>query len=61
MDQEQALSISRVAKRLDVCDRTARRIVASGDLKAHRIRGRWRIFEADLKEYLAKTVNRSAA
>jgi excisionase family DNA binding protein len=54
----QALSVSRLAKRLCVCERTARRIIEAGDLKAHRIGRQWRVFELDLRDYLARQVNR---
>ena len=58
MDHYGAISISKVGKRLGVSVRTARKIVASGDLRAHRIRRQWRVFEEDLREYLAKQANR---
>jgi excisionase family DNA binding protein len=60
-DENKALSISRVSKRLNVCNKTTRRIIASGELRAHRIRRQWRVFEVDLREYLAKNVNRRVA
>ena len=49
---DSAISVAVIAKRLDVCERTARRIIEAGDLKAHRIRRQWRVFEADFQEYL---------
>jgi len=55
---EQALSVSQLAKRLYVCERTARRIIESGELRAHRIGRQWRVFELDLRDYLAKQANR---
>jgi excisionase family DNA binding protein len=58
----QALTVSRVAKRLDTSNRTVLRIIESGQLIAHRIgRRQWRIFEPDLQEYLARQSNRKAA
>jgi excisionase family DNA binding protein len=60
-DENKALPISHVSKRLNVCYKTTRRIIASGELRAHRIRRQWRVFEVDLREYLAKTVNRKVA
>jgi excisionase family DNA binding protein len=55
---DSAISVAVIAKRLDVCERTARRIIEAGDLKAHRIRRQWRVFEADFQEYLAGRTNR---
>ena len=54
---DQAISVSRLAKRLDVSTRTARRIIEVGDLKAHRIGRQWRVFEPDLHDYLARQAN----
>jgi excisionase family DNA binding protein len=42
-------SVSRLAKRLNVSTRTARRIIEDGALKAHRIGRQWRVFEEDLQ------------
>jgi excisionase family DNA binding protein len=56
-----ALSVAVVARRLHVCDRTARRIIKAGDLKAHRIRRQWRVFEGDFQAYLADRTNRREA
>lgn len=55
---ETKLSLCRVAKRLNVSERTARRLIEAGDLKAYRIGRQWRVFESDLQEYLAKQANR---
>lgn len=54
---EEAFSITRMARRLDVSERTARRIIEIGQLKAHRIGRQWRVFEADLQDYLARNAN----
>lgn len=58
---DQAISVSRVAVRLDVSERTARRLIETGDLKAHRIGRQWRVFAADLQDYLDGQSNRKAA
>jgi excisionase family DNA binding protein len=58
---EQAISIRHLAKRLDVSTRTARRLIREGELRAHRIRRQWRVFESDLHDYLARQANRHAA
>jgi excisionase family DNA binding protein len=58
---ERANSISSIAKRLGVSEKTARRIIEAGALKAYRIGKQWRVFEGDLQEYLAQQANRQAA
>lgn len=58
---DSVISVAVVAKRLGVCERTARRIIKSGDLKAHRIRRQWRVFERDYQDYLAGQANRRDA
>jgi excisionase family DNA binding protein len=58
ISNERALSVSQLAKRLYVCERTARRIIEAGELKAHRIGRQWRVFEPDLRDYLARQANR---
>lgn len=55
------LSVSDVATRLGISARTAWRIVVSGKVKAHRIGGQWRVFEADLRAYLESCSNAHAA
>lgn len=60
-NQDGALSVSRVAEELQVCKKTARRIIDSGDLRAHRIRRQWRVFRKDFEEYLARQANQHAA
>jgi excisionase family DNA binding protein len=61
VNQDRALSISTIAKRLDVCERTARRLVESGDLRAIRVGRQWRILPRDFEEYLSRPVKRDAA
>jgi excisionase family DNA binding protein len=50
-------SVMEAARRLGFSERKTHREIASGNLKAHRIGRNWRIFEADLQEYLMKTAN----
>jgi excisionase family DNA binding protein len=57
MVDDKALSVLRIARLLAISGRTARRIIEAGDLRAHRIGRQWRVFEPDLKEYLARHVN----
>jgi len=47
------LSIAEIAERLDVCDRTVRRIIEKKKLGKHRIGGQIRVSELDLAAYLA--------
>lgn len=53
-----AFTVAELARRLQTCERTARRIIETGQLRAHRIRGQWRIREEDFEAYLAETSNR---
>jgi excisionase family DNA binding protein len=56
----QALWVSQIAKCLDVCDKTARRIIEPGALMAHRSGPDWRVFESHFQAYLARQANRQA-
>lgn len=47
-------SVDEVATRLGVHPRTVRRLIARGELIAHRIGGSVRISERDLQVYLAR-------
>lgn len=51
-DHLHLLDIPAVAHRLDVCDKTVRRLIACGDLSAHRIGRQLRISEKDFKRFL---------
>lgn len=55
--QVNASSVSRLSKRLDVSERTARRLIESGELRAYRVGRQWRVFEPDLQDYLAHNQN----
>lgn len=48
------LSIQAVAELLGVSTKTVRRLIAGGDLAAHRIGGSLRISEEDLRAYLSR-------
>jgi excisionase family DNA binding protein len=52
-----ALSVLQVGRRLRVSESTTRRLIETGELKAHRVRHLVRVFEADLQEYLARNAN----
>jgi len=57
---EKPLRVSEVSRILGVCDRTTRRLIAARLLKAHWIGSRWRVFQPDIEEYLARHSNRKA-
>lgn len=46
------LSIKEVAERLSVCERTIRRAIKSGELRASMAGRQYRISEDDLRDYL---------
>ena len=47
-------TISETAEILNVSPRTVRRLIESGDLRAHRIRGLVRVADADIAVFLAE-------
>ena len=47
-------TIAETAEILNVSQRTVRRLIQSGELRAHRIRGLVRISDADIAAYLAE-------
>ncbi len=49
----QLFTVAQIAEMLRVNPRTVRRLIAAGDLVAHRFRGCLRITEADLRAFLA--------
>jgi excisionase family DNA binding protein len=61
MNAEQAISVQHIAEQLNVSARTTRRLIATGELRAHRIGGQWRVFVSDLRQYLAARTNYRAA
>jgi excisionase family DNA binding protein len=61
MADEPALSLQALAKRLNVSEKTVRRIVETGKLRAHRIGRQIRVFEADFQNFLSERANREAA
>ena len=54
----QVFSVRDVARRLMIAERTARRLILSGALHAHRAGRAWRIPEQSLVEYIRSTSNR---
>jgi excisionase family DNA binding protein len=48
----QLLDIPAVARRLDVCDKTVRRLIARGELRAHRIGRLLRVSEEELRRFI---------
>ncbi len=51
------LTVSEAAERLNVSERTVRRLIAEGKIRIYRIRRSIRIREADLLDYL-KTIRK---
>ncbi len=51
------LSIAETAKFLGVSEKTVRRKITSGDLRASRVGAQWRIRPEDIEAYLASTGN----
>jgi excisionase family DNA binding protein len=56
---EQAHSVEGISKQLLVSEKTVRREIETGNLRAHRIRRQLRVFESDLRDYLARQINLS--
>lgn len=52
------MTIPEVAAYTQLSEKTVRRMIARGDLKAIRIRSRWRIHQEDLEACLAQAANR---
>ena len=61
MMNEKLMRVSHVSKALGVCDRTTRRLIESGSLKAIRIAKRWMVSPSDLQDFLVQQSNRRAA
>lgn len=52
------LTVSQVAKYLQISDKTVRRLIADGKLTASKVGGRsWRIKKTDIEKYLDKHTN----
>ena len=49
-------SIATIATRWGVCERTIRRLIDSGELRAHKIGGQIRIAEVDAKAFLQSNI-----
>jgi len=50
--------IAETSRMLKTSDFTIRRLIKSKQLRGVKVGGQWRIFEADLEEYLAEKENR---
>ncbi len=57
INDKAAHSVRQVSRRLFTAESTTRRLIKSGGLKAHRVGRQWRVFEADLQDYLARNAN----
>lgn len=51
---QRLLTVARIAERLDVCERTVRRLIQSGHLKSLRVGRCLRITEEDFQAYVAR-------
>lgn len=49
------LSVAEVAESLGLCERTVKRRIESGELAAHKFGQKWKIKEADLQDYIARS------
>ncbi len=54
---QRLLTIPEVAELLQVSTKTVRRMIASGDLPAHRLGRQWRIGPAELERFLRSKVS----
>jgi len=52
-----ALSKAETAARLGTSERTVERFIDSGRIRAHKVGGRWKVFENDLDAFLAQCAN----
>jgi excisionase family DNA binding protein len=53
-----ALSITKVSRLLDISENTTRRLIKAGKIPASRVGQQWRVFRGDLKKYIKETANR---
>ena len=52
------LTVSQVAEYLQISEKTIRRLIANGKIKASKVGGRaWRIKESDIEHYLNENTN----
>ena len=49
------LSVAEVAESLGLCQRTVKRRIEDGELAAHKFGQKWKIDEADLQDYIARS------
>jgi excisionase family DNA binding protein len=57
MIPHEAYSITQTARRFNVSIGVVRRLIRDGKLTAHRVGNQWRVFEADLQDYLERNAN----
>jgi excisionase family DNA binding protein len=50
-------TVAQAAKRLNVSERTVRRMIDSKEITAYKVRDQWRIPESDIQRYLAEQSN----
>ena len=52
------LTVSQVAEYLQISEKTVRRLIANGEIKASKVGGRsWRIKKSDIEQYLNANTN----
>ena len=53
-DRPRLLSLTEVAERLHLSERTVKRRISEGDLAAHKLGHQWRVAISDIETYLSK-------
>lgn len=53
MTQDRAISIKEAARRLSVSERTIRRMIDTGEIRAFRVIGQWRIRESEIERVMS--------
>lgn len=54
MSQREMLNIKQVQKILDISERTAFRLISSGELKGFKVGREWRFFQSDIDDYIER-------
>jgi len=55
---KELLTVSQVAEYLQISEKTVRRLITNGEIKASKVGGRsWRIKEHDIEQYLNANTN----
>lgn len=54
MSQREMLNIKQVQEILDISERTAFRLINSGELKGFKVGREWRFFQSDIDDYIER-------